>query len=247
MYLSIVIPFNTIQYTVGCIKSIEKHTQKLEYEIIAVNNGCHRSIKDYVQHPCLKEVRCSKRGFAPAINKGIEASSGKYVLLLNNDTLVGPNWVQNMIKCIDTVERAGIVGPRTNVALAEQRIPNTGLGENVIKIEKFMERFNIHDPEKWYEVEFITGFCMLILREVIDKAGLFDEGYEIGCYEDADYIVRVRKEGYRIMCAGDTFVYHYGHKSLFQVIDRYRLCEIIEKNKKRYHEKWGELAKEPRA
>jgi GT2 family glycosyltransferase len=76
-------------------------------------------------------------------------------------------------------------------------------------------------------------------RAVVNQVGLLDERFGLGMFEDEDYARRVRQAGYRVICAEDVFVHHYGMSSFSKLSDaEYR--NLFERNKRLYEEKWGE-------
>ena len=232
----IILTFNQLSLTRICLNSIRKHT-KHPYELIMVDNASSDGTVDY-----LKKIKGAKlilnpenKGFARGVNQGIRIARGDFILLLNNDTIVAAHWLDNLLKCINSQEQIGIVGPRTNYAGGAQG-GIIGDFSGLEKIERFSRRFNQTDPGKWFEVELIVGFCMLLRREVIDRTGLFDEGYQFGMFEDNDYCRRALAQGFRLVCAGDTFVYHIGSPS-FQK-NNLNMALIFGRNKKRFEEKW---------
>ena len=88
------------------------------------------------------------------------------------------------------------------------------------------------------QVDRIVGLCFLFKRELMERIGLLDERYSPGHYEDDDYCYQARNLGYRIMIAGDVFVFHYGSASFGQQ-DESKVQQLIERNRQKFIEKWG--------
>ncbi len=233
--ISIIIPvFNQLHLTRNCLASIKKHTG-LPYEIIIVNNGSTDKTKAVMGRlPGIKLISNTKNmGFAYACNQGIKQASGKYVVLLNNDTIVSRSWLDNMISCLDSSPQIGIVGPLSNFVAGRQLVKGPGLkrynfGDGVM---------NVREPAKWFEVDFLSGFCMVLKRELINKIGLLDERFNIGSFEDNDYCLRALQGGYRLMVAGDTFIYHLGSQTFRgnRIDDR----KVGERNRSLFNQKWN--------
>ncbi|GAB6087928.1 glycosyltransferase family 2 protein [Alkaliphilus crotonatoxidans] len=235
--VSIIIPvYNQLHLTRNCINLIQQHTEG-EYEIIVVNNGSTDRTKKVLDR--IRNIRVIhnqyNEGFAKACNKGITRARGDLLLLLNNDTLVGPKWLSNMKKCILSDPIIGMVGPRSNFVGGLQLIRGPRLEHQL----EFTRRFNQHNPEKWFDLDFLSGFCLLIKREVINQIGLLDERFGIGSYEDNDYCTRARRAGFRLVCAGDTFVYHLGSQTFKG--NRLNDVKIGAENHKKYIDKWGSI------
>ncbi|MHB1125668.1 MAG: glycosyltransferase family 2 protein [Bacillota bacterium] len=239
--VSIIIPvFNGINYTLQCIKSILEHSC-LHFELIIVDNGSTDSTVKVLQS--FSEVQLISNsenlGFAAGCNQGIDRARGSFLLLLNNDTIVGHSWLENLLSCLNSHAEIGLVGPRSNYS-ATTGIPNLSFS-TVDEIHKFMERFNRPDPGKWFEVQWLPGFCLLFRRELIDTIGLLDRSYSYGFMEDVDFCLSAKRAGYRSICAGDTFVYHYGSRTFIgNSLDQQ---QIYDDNAALFNKKWKSFIK----
>jgi len=223
----IILAWNQQDYTRMCINSIFRFT-KPSYELVLVDNGSTDGTTKYfhsleqggvtpvtrgMKGPEGIHVIYNKKnlGFAAGVNQGIKKAQGEYLLLLNNDTIVTPNWLDNLLNCLTSCHLIGMTGPRSNFAAV------TGLDglelNSLEEIEVFARRFNQADPEKWFPVEWLPGFCLLIKRQAIEAIGLLDERFDYGLMEDVDLGRRANQAGYVNMCAGDTFVYHFGSRT----------------------------------
>ena len=220
---SIVIPtFNQLGVLRQCIESIFKHTD-VPYEIIIVDNASTDATLSYLQGlggQIRYRVLDSNRGFAGAINVGMMMAKGSTIVLLNNDTLVTPNWLTNMLACLNSDDNIGMVGPVTNYISGSQKIavPYGTCGYAPFAIL----RHNRPDPAKWRRSDRLTGFCLLFRRALFEGVGYFDEGYEIGNFEDDDYNIRVRLLGKTMVVAEDTFIHHYGSVSMKALGDEFQ-------------------------
>ncbi|WP_256759866.1 glycosyltransferase family 2 protein [Cohnella sp. WQ 127256] len=234
---SIVIPtYNQLNMLKQCIDSIIANTD-IPYEIIIVDNASMDGTAAY-----LKELRGQVRfhileknhGFAGAINKGMMMAKGRTILLLNNDTLVTENWLNNLLICLNSDEGIGMVGPITNYISGEQQI-NVPY-EDIADMPKFARENNQSDPSRWRRIDRLTGFCLLFRRELFEGIGYFDEGFEIGNFEDDDYNIRVRFLGKSLVMAQDTFIHHFGSVSMKALGDRFQ--EVNSRNEFYFLEKW---------
>lgn len=228
--------FNALEYTRTCLESIIKYTS-VPYELILVNNGSSDGTKEHFEtipgaHLIHNETNL---GFSRGYNQGIKASSGKYVVLINNDCIVSSNWLENMLSCAASDPAIGLVGPRGNRINGPQRLERQF--NSMSEFHRFARDFNRPDPQRWFEVKNIVGFCLLVKREVVEKIGYFDESYGLGTHEDRDYALRARQAGFKLYCAGDVIVYHFSHRTF--VANNLDLQKIYARNKFLFNQKWS--------
>ena len=239
MKVSIIIPYNSIQYTVPCISSIIKSTSNENCEIISVCDHSLEQAGKFIKADNYKDISVGRKtGFSASVNAGIKASEGDYIVFINNDTIAASFWLSNMLKCCMESSRAGIVGPLSNNVLKEQYLKLDRGMSNIYKIEKFMTEFNRPNPALWFETKYLSGFCMMLPRDIINNIGLLDENFLYGGYEDIDYCIRAKKHGFRLICAGDTFIYHYGQRSMGKLKNVY---DVYKQNKMYFDKKWGKI------
>jgi len=218
----IIIPvWNELEYTKRCIRRLKECTD-YPYRIIVVDNASERSTEEYLENlnqtfPGLILIRNNVNlGFVKAINQGMVASSGEYVCLLNNDTLVTKGWLGNMVKVAEIPhETIGIVSPASNVFGMKSRDGKAG---------------------EWQEIDGGRGFCMLIKRELIARIGLFDEVFGPGYFEEKDFSRRALSAGYISARAKASFVYHEDKVSFDRMKNRE---EIFKQNEEIFNKRWG--------
>ena len=171
-------------------------------------------------------------GFAKGCNQAAAIAGGDTLLFLNNDTMVGKNWLDNLLHCINSSPSIAVVNPCSNFnPYAQVNVPYQGLKE----IQNFINNYNKKNPVKWRESDGASGFCLLVKRVLFEQFGGFDERFEVGCYEDTDLTYRLHKAGYKIIIAGDTYVHHFGNKT-FQA-NNLNLSQYMQDNFRRFHEK----------
>jgi len=190
----VILNWNSCSLLKRCLSLIEKNT-KHPYEIVIVDNG---SIKDdsveYIKTlDCKKIFNKENRGFAPGVNQGMKmTTAGSDICLMNVDAEPQEGWLERMYETMIKVSDAGIVGPLGNEGgVGHQRV-------NYVSND-------VYSPN-------LYGFCMLILREVFDKIGYFDDVYKIGCYEDNDYGIRSKLAGYELAISAKSLVIHKSHQ-----------------------------------
>ncbi|MFP7470740.1 bifunctional glycosyltransferase family 2 protein/class I SAM-dependent methyltransferase [Niallia taxi] len=233
----ILLTYNKLEYTKLCIESIRKYTQKGFYEIIVVdNNSSDDTVQWLKEQEDLKTIFNEENlGFPKGCNQGIEIAEGDNILLLNNDTIVTNNWLENLLVALNSSEKVGCVGAVTNNCSNFQTVPTNY--QSIEDMQLFAQEFNKSNPVQWEERLKLVGFCMLIKKSVVDEIGLLDEQFSPGNFEDDDYSFRIRKAGYKLLLCGDTFIHHFGSTSFKDKPEAYQ--QLLRKNKEKFEAKWG--------
>ncbi len=212
--VSVVIPsYNGKELTVNLLKSIKKTTYK-NYEVVVVDNGSNDGCYEYVKknYPYVKAVKVEvNKGIARGLNAGIEKSKGEYLVMMNNDMVVDPEWLTYLVEAANSDKKIGIVG----YALLEfglkkdiiQRLGYSETGKILLRFEavgKGQEHKN-----QFPEVLPVDHTFGLVKREVIKKIGAFDEKTFMS-WDEVDLCYRARKIGYTTVAATKSKVYHMG-------------------------------------
>ena len=178
-------------------------------------------------------------GFARGCNQGLRAARGRYLVLLNNDTVVTPGWLDRLIAwATHDWPRVGMVGAVTNYAPAPQQVA-PGY-HDLAGLDPFALRRAREFRGQALDFPRLTGFCLLARREVLEQVGPLDEGYGLGFFEDDDLCVRVRDKGYRLLVAQDTYIHHFGSRT-FQALGL-DCQQMLRANLDRFKAKWGPKA-----
>lgn len=232
----IILAWNEVAYTRMCIESVQAHTSQ-PYELILVDNGSIDGTPDYLATVHGAQVIRNEEnlGFPKGVNQGIQAASGDYVLLLNNDTLVTEGWLDRLTACAESADDVGMVGPYSNYVVGDQllKVPYTETSQ----LPAFAARLAWRNRGRAVETMRLIGFCLLIKRSALERVGLLDEAFGIGTFEDDDLSMRMRMAGYRLLIAEDAFVHHFGSRTFIgQGVDTEGL---LEGNFERFRTKWG--------
>ncbi|HEY8280015.1 MAG TPA: glycosyltransferase, partial [Bdellovibrionota bacterium] len=212
----VVLCYNQWPYTERCLRSLsnaQAANSGLKVEYILVDNcSTDNTVAEARKIKGLKVIaNPTNSGFAAGNNVGMRAARGKNIVLLNNDTIVPPDWLKRMHEQAQRISHLGILGPSTNTepgqALFGARYNNL---REFFDYNKEIGRKNLH---QWELCEKISGLCMYVPRAVIDKVGYLSEDYGMGYFEDDDYCFRVRDAGFRTVWAKDTYVHHFGSVS----------------------------------
>ena len=233
----IILTYNNLNYTKECLDSIKKYTKEGTYEIIIVDNNSTDGTVEYLKsQPDLKVIYNKENmGFPKGCNQGISlASNSNDILLLNNDTIVTNNWLDNLKKCLYSSPTIGAVGPVCNQN--ENRQGVAFKYQNLEEMQKKAWENNKSDKNKWEEKVFLIGFCLLIKREVINKLNGLDEEFTPGYIEDNDLSLRIINLGYRLMLCHDTFIHHYLGSSFRKDLNKF--YPVLNKNRDYFFKKW---------
>ncbi|MBU3964767.1 glycosyltransferase family 2 protein [Patescibacteria group bacterium] len=218
----IILNWNGWQDTLECLDSLAKIDYP-NYEIIVVDNGStdesaekikiwintHKSVISYKLL-----VNSYNAGFAGGNNVGIKyalKNGADYVLLLNNDTLVEPNFLSELVKIGESDKKIGLIGSKIYFypPIGAPRVWFAGGKINWLKTRG--SHLNYSQTDKEYEAlkvtDYLTGCCLLIKREVIEKIGGLSDDYFL-YYEDTDYCLQAREAGWQCALAPESHIWH---------------------------------------
>lgn len=242
----ILLSYNTLAVTKLCVESIRKFTAKGSYEIIMIDNASKDGSVEWLREQ--KDIACvfnkQNEGFPRACNQGLAMARGTELLLLNNDTIVTPHWLENLLAALYSRPSVGAVGCMTNSCSNRQALESVPYGEDWDALEAFARAFNQSDPAKWDRRLKLVGFCLLFKREVMERIGYLDERFTPGNFEDDDYSFRIWQAGYELLLCKDTFIHHFGHASFVKEEtdeQKLRFNALLKRNFKVFQSKWPVL------
>ncbi len=241
----ILVSWNTRDLTLQCLDSLADSVSPYRMSVLVIDNASQDDsvISIEQQHPEVQLIRnTDNRGFAAANNQGIQAGQGRYVLLLNTDTIAHPQAIAKLISFADTHKRAGMIGPMllnpdgsyqgsfaAQPTLLSELLSATGLGVRI-----FGHWFPNYGPSKAaiaQQAGYIQGACMLVRREALDQVGLLDEQYFMYS-EEPDWCYRMAQSGWEIWYTPDACITHYGGQSTRQ--RRHEMMVILYRSKVRF-------------
>lgn len=226
-YSIIIVAYKAHEQLLKCLQSLidnppelRERSHKADAEIIIIDNSPERIedkidnrmmtrlLQTYVQ--VVSEWHPENLGFAAGCNKGVERSSGEYIVLMNPDTEVFPEWSERM--SLHMGPKIGAVGPISNFVAGFQ---NMYFHMKPAKDWATQARYAIKGMHRRaMETKLLIGFFMMIRKEAWDKVGGLDPQFFLGC-DDLDLSMRLREAGYNMLIATDVFVYHEGHASFY--------------------------------
>jgi tetratricopeptide (TPR) repeat protein len=215
--------------------------------LIVVDNGSNDGTVEYLESISFRNYADERikiiknnenKGFAGGNNLGIAASIGDYIIIMNNDVVVTPGWLERMISCCEKRPEIGIVGPRSNYVSGPQLLEPVDYNlDSLLGLKRFSEKFATINAKKSTQLLRVVGFCMLIKRSVIDKIGGLDDRFGIGNFEDDDFSLRAALAGFESWMAEDCFVHHFGSRTFVGEKIDYR--ESLLRNWEIFKKKWG--------
>ncbi len=239
----VVVTFDNRELNRVCLESLAARTEWPNWELIVVDNGSTDGTRDLLEeqqrilHPRMRVLFQERNlGFAAACNAGLAASTGDYLVLLNNDTVTTRGALTALVRHLAADPSLGLVGPVTNAIANEARI-EVGYGGLAELPEWARGYVRAHDGET-FAMPMLALFCAAMPRRVYESVGPLDERFGIGMFEDDDYGRRVAEKGFAIRCARDAFVHHWQMAS-FRKMPQEEYLALFAANKKKYAEKWG--------
>jgi GT2 family glycosyltransferase len=229
MHLSIlIINWNTRDLLRQCLDSIYSKFDRERFEIIVVDNASTDGSPGMVRGQFPRVVLIENPanvGFARANNQAIQRSSGRYVLLLNSDTIVQPGALNSLLDFMEAHAEAGCVGARLlnpDGSLQYSCSPAPTLLREFLRLFHLpgvrpdgyypMISWDLHQP---HEVDVLLGACLLLRREALDHVGWLDESYFMYS-EEVDLCYRLRNGGWRLFWVPQARIVHFGGQSTRQ-------------------------------
>ncbi len=237
----IIVNYNVKEFLKNLIDSIKKASQNLFIEIIVIDNASDDGSVEFIREKIPEIILIankSNEGFGKANNQGLKIAEGKFILLINPDTLVAEDTFIKMMDFFNANPQAGMAGckilnPDGTLQLACRRsFPGpwtaftkvTGLS-TIFPKSKLFARYNLTylDENQTYEVDAISGSFMMLRKEVLDKVGGFDEQFFM-YGEDLDLCYRIQKAGFKIYYVHSTQIIHYkGESTKRSVLDETKI------------------------
>jgi hypothetical protein len=244
--LSVIIAsYQARELLAGCLESIDAHPPSVSYEVLVVDDASTDGTAEMVRTR-FPEVTLLRNDvnvhYGRSNNRAIAEARGRYVLLLNNDTLILPGSLDAMLHYLEQHPEVGAVGSRLlnedgSVQWSVKSLPNPMsalFGARSILTRLFprnrFSREHLLHPEKDDAEPFAAGYvssaAVMFPRSVIDRVGGLDE--RLSYHVDADYCKRVWDEGLEVHCLPSASIVHLNHRGGTLVSPRRRFWSVVE-------------------
>jgi GT2 family glycosyltransferase len=233
----IILSYNTRQLLKNCLAGLSRSTKGIDFEVIVVDNASRDGSPQMVKKEFPKVKLIINRqnlGFAGGNNQGIKKARGRYLLLLNSDTMIKENALAKMVGFMDKDEKLGIatcqlLNEDGSIQASGGFFPNLGrifawmfFLDDLPLVSKLIKAYHPHEPrfytrdsfyQKEHSQDWVTGAFFMIRREVIDKIGLLDPQFFM-YVEEVDYCYRAKKAGFVVAYTPEAQITHLGRRSL---------------------------------
>jgi N-acetylglucosaminyl-diphospho-decaprenol L-rhamnosyltransferase len=247
-----IVSFNTRELLAACLRSVFS-TTNISFEVCVVDNGSADGSAEMVARDftAARLIRSGGNiGFAAANNRALRAANGRYLLLLNPDTVVSPSTIGDMVSFMDQQQHwhVAICGPR--ILFPDGTFQSCGYrfptlmseirqSKNIDKLLRLVvgEEPPLKLEPGPFEVDWVDGACLLIREEAISQIGTLDEQFFLYA-EELDWCHRARNAGWGVYALPTIEMVHYQGKSSAQMSD-FSLALLVETRLRYYRKTHG--------
>ena len=225
----VIVNWNTREILRDCLKTIYEQTARVDFEVIVVDNASEDGSVEMVRSDFPQVVLVANEknvGYGAANNQGMKIANGRYVLVLNSDTLILDGAIDKIVEFADAHPRAGVLGCRVRnpdgtlqpTCFMFPSAFNSFLSALYLNKLFPRSRFFGREAMSWWdrndarEVEVVTGCFMLVRKEALDEVGLMDERFFMYA-EETDWCCRFRKAGWQVLFTPTAEIVHLGGQS----------------------------------
>lgn len=219
----IILNWNGLKDTLECLESLKKINYS-NFEIVVIDNGSKGDDAEEIDKLFGSNIKVIRNkdnlGYAQGMNSAIkpivELGRSKYILLLNNDTIVDPDFLNALVEMGEKDKKAGIIGSLELSYDDKNRIITIGCNfDNYLFIQRYpckyidVESCNL---EKYKGLDMVAGSSMMIKNELFEKIGLFDSDYFV-YGEEFDFSLKAKRRGYKSVLCPDSKIWHKGEET----------------------------------
>lgn len=226
----IIVNYNTKQLTLNCLQSVYESDTDYSYEVILIDNASKDGSVEAIRQTYSQVnliANSENTGFSKANNQGIQVARGRYILLLNSDTVVQPDTFDTMIKFMDDHPEVGVSGCKvllpdgTLDKACKRGFPTPSATfyyvSGLSRLFPHNPRFNVYhcgdiNEDQPSPIDCLVGAFMMVRREVIDEVGVLDEDFFM-YGEDVDWCYRIQQAGWVNYYYPKTHIIHFKRAS----------------------------------
>jgi GT2 family glycosyltransferase len=221
-----VISADNLELLLPCLHSIFESTHRVSLEVYLVDNASTDGTAAAVQaaFPQVHILRNEARlGFSTNNNLVLRRGHGRYLMLLNDDTLVLDGALDRLVEFLDGHPQAGAAGsfllnPDGSFQPAFARFPHPIL-EGLWPIASWSHHF-FRKRDRPFEVDSVCGAAMVVRRETAGEVGILDTAFDPIYSEEVDWCYRIKQAGWKIYTLPDARVIHYGSQTMNRIVPR---------------------------
>lgn len=239
----VLVCWNNKAYLDPCLKSLYEGGLKSSFDVIVVDNGSTDGSQQMLaeKYPQVMLIQnAGNVGLGKASNQGIEATNGRHVLLLNNDTLVNGPALDVLVEYLDAHPEVGATAGKLlnpDGSFQSGYAPFSTLLEEFLIVthigELLWPGFPSHgDSNEIKETGWMSSACLLVRRAALDQIGVLDEGYFI-YGDEADLQYRLNKAGWKVVFLPNSSIIHFGGRSM----DRWKRRKMVYRGKMMFYRK----------
>lgn len=238
--------YNGVEYTMEMLKSFEATRSPVmaDFEFIIVDNNSTDGTRQFLETlktpPYVIIHNSENLGFAKANNQAARVASGEFLIFLNNDTILTPNWFEPMLAAFDARDDVGAVG---NIQLNAKTglIDHAGVFFQLDGQPGHSRKGTKRIPQKHFlEWNAVTAACLLVPRKLFEQVGGFDEAFINGA-EDIDLCLKLRAKGFRNLVSTRSVIYHHVSSSIGRYKYKDQNAKIFLKKWQTCTERWGRV------
>ena len=175
-------------------------------------------------------------GFIKAVNQGLKAGRGKNFLVLHNDTLLPPFWLESFLSLLAKVANIGLIGPSYH-SHSHDNFPvpvYANVDEFLLAAEKH-RRYYLHS---WADADLLWSACLFFSRSIYETVGEFDANFGMGFFENDDFCLRIRAAGKKVLTDNAVYAHHFGGATVQNSTVGREI--LFERSMAQFVFKWGE-------
>ncbi len=239
----VLVCWNNKAYLDPCLKSLYEGGLKSSFDVVVVDNGSTDGSQQMLaeKYPDVMLIQNEGNvGLGKASNQGIDATNGRHVLLLNNDTLINGPALDVLVEYLDAHPEAGATAGKLlnpDGSFQSGFAPFSTLLEEFLIVTRIGELlwagYPSHgDANEIKETGWMSSACLLVRRAALDQIGLLDESYFI-YGDEADLQYRLNRAGWKVVFLPNSSIIHFGGRSM----DRWKRRKMVYRGKMMFYKK----------